>query len=123
MSYQSRSLLIRGKHLLSPLVGVGIVHEEEIDVLQSQLLQGVFAVGHDVPRVVLVVPELAADEELLPGKINIGRLGTLNLVVGKIKECGTPNPNRHLSRPVSSSTSLIASPTLAWFPYSEAQSR
>ena len=62
------------------------MHEEEIDVLQSQFLQGVFAVGHDVPRVVLVVPELAADEELLPGKINIGRLGTLNLVVGKIKE-------------------------------------
>ena len=68
MSYQSCSLLIRGKHLLPPPVSVGIVHEEQVDVLQSQLLEGVFAVGHDVLRVVLVVPQLAADEEFFPGK-------------------------------------------------------
>ena len=80
VSYQSHSLLIGRKHLFSFLVSVGIVHEEQIDVLQSQLLQGVFAVGHDVLRVVLVVPELATDEELLPRKINIG---TLNLAMQK----------------------------------------
>ena len=44
------------------------MHEEKIDVFQSQLLQGIFAIGHHVPRVVLVVPKLAADEELLPRK-------------------------------------------------------
>ena len=44
------------------------MHEEKIDVFQSQLLQCIFAVGHNVHRVVLVVPELAADEELLPRK-------------------------------------------------------
>ena len=61
---------------------MGIVHEEEVDVLQSQLLQSIFAVGHDVLRVVLVVPELAADEELLPGKmvkIIFNPFGTLTL--------------------------------------------
>ena len=43
------------------------MHKKKVDVLQPELLQSLPAIRLNVPRVVLVIPELAADEQFLPG--------------------------------------------------------
>ena len=44
----------------------GVVHEEQVDIIQHEIIQRLSAVRLDVLGVVLVVPEFAAYEQLFP---------------------------------------------------------
>ena len=60
-------ILILGEGDLAPLEGVRPVDEVEVEILESEVTQGAPTRGLHVLGVVLVVPELAGDEDLLPG--------------------------------------------------------
>jgi len=61
------SVLLLGEGLLSSLEGVRPVDEVEVEVGETEVGEGFPAGGLHVVRMVLVVPELARDEDLLPG--------------------------------------------------------
>lgn len=59
-------VLVLGKHIISTLKGNRPVHQEEIKILDAQVIQCFLKCWSDIVRVVLVVPQLAGDENLAP---------------------------------------------------------
>ena len=60
-------VLFLGECFLPSLEGVRPVYEVEVEILQAEVGEGLPAGGLHIVRVMLVVPELAGDENLVSG--------------------------------------------------------
>ena len=61
------AVLVLGEGYLAPLEGVGPVDQVEVEILEAEVGQSATTRSLHILGVVLVVPELAGDEDLLPG--------------------------------------------------------